>query len=200
MAVQARSVRTIQGGVKVYDYRGTGLVPPVMRSGRPVTIRPLLYVHHIPVIKNTAGVGDLMSLARVLRARGLNVHNADDREGNIFLFTRMDQLCWHAKGANSFSMGTEHMHYRTVGEPWSERQMRAAAYLAFQAWKDHGIPVQMGGMLPGSGVVRVTKRGHTDHEIVSAKAGFHDRSDPGDEFHYKHLFELIHYFDRHRHF
>lgn len=191
---EARSVRRIRGGVQIYDYRGTGLCPP--NGG---VIRPLVYVHHIPVIKNAAGLSDIYALARVLKAQGLSVQHATDREGNIALFTPMNRLCYHARGANSVSAGCEHMHY-SVTEPWSDRQMRAAAWLAVAAERSFGIPLHHAYLGSGNGTVRVGRRGHTTHEIVSAKAGYNDRSDPGDAFHRRRVYDLARYFKRYGRF
>jgi hypothetical protein len=190
-----RSVKKIPGGVTIYDFRGTGACPPVPGS----RFRPLVYVHHIPVIKNAAGLSDIHALASVLKNRGLAVQHATDAEGNVALFSRMDEMCWHAKGANSISVGCEHMHF-TTDQPWSDRQMRAAAWLAVAAERSFGIPLQDGWLRAGNGEVGVRRRGHTTHEIVSAKAGYNDRSDPGPGFRLGRVYELARYFKRHGRF
>jgi hypothetical protein len=191
----ARSVRTIPGmGGKVFDFRGTGLCPP--NGGR---MRPLLMVHHIPVVHQQPGIGDFETLARVLRAQGLAIQAATDAEGNVALFTRLDELCFGHRGANQFACGVEHMHF-DVNEPWTEKQMRAAAWLAHRAWRSFGIRPRKGLLLPGAGLVRVQRRGHTSHMEVSAKAGFNDRSDPGPKFRFAHLYELTRFFDKHHRF
>jgi hypothetical protein len=192
--IKPRSIRAIAGMGKVYDYRGTGLCPP--NGGR---IRPLCMVHHIPVVANAKGTADLVRLADVLRAQGLAIQAATDAEGNVALYTRLDELCFGQRGANQFSCGVEHMHV-TVGEAWSERQMRAAAWLANQAWISYGIPPHRATLLPGRGVARVARRGHTSHQNVSTKAGFNDRSDPGKGFDYPHLYELTRFYNKHKRF
>lgn len=192
---RARSERTIPGmGGKVYDYRGTGLCPP--SGGR---IRPLIMVHHIPVVGNVAGVADFQRLGDVLRAQGLAIQAATDAEGNVALYTRLDELCWGQKGANSVSCGVEHMHM-TVDEPWTEKQMRSAAWLADRVWRSYGIMPREGKLLPGDGVVKVQRRGHTSHKNVSDMAGFRDRSDPGGNFNFAHLYELTRFFNQHNRF
>lgn len=201
MAVQARSVRSIGGGVTIRDYRGTGLLrpSPAGPGGSVVHIRPLVFVEHIPVIPNRRGIEDGLQLARVLNDQGLAVHTGDDSEGNVFRFTNLDELCWQAKGANALSCGTEHMHL-TIGEPWSERQMRASAYMAVVALERQGIPLENGGLIAGPGIVKVKQRGHVGHAYVARAAGFNDRTDPGAGFHRQHMYELARFFQRHRHF
>ena len=74
--------------------------------------------------------------------------------------------------------------------------MRAAAWCAHQVWTNFGIPPRRAILLPGDGVVRVQRRGHTSHMNVSNLAGFHDRSDPGPNFSYRHLYELTKFLSR----
>jgi N-acetylmuramoyl-L-alanine amidase len=190
-----RSERTIPGmGGKVFDFRGTGLCPP--NGGR---IRPLLMVHHIPVVHQQTGVGDFVRLGEILRGKGLAIQAATDAEGNVALYTRLDELCFGHRGANQFACGVEHMHF-SVSDPWTEQQMRAAAWCANRVWDSFGVPPRRGRLLPGSGLVGVQRRGHTSHMEVSALAGFNDRSDPGPGFDFVHLFELTRFFHEHRRF
>lgn len=200
-AINARHVQKIPGlSGKVYDFRGTGLCPPVMSGGRPIRIRPVLYVQHIPVIHNAKGLGDIITLGNVLRAQGLNVHSGTDAEGNIALYTRQDELCYHARGVNSVSMGTEHMHFG-IDEPWTEAQMKAAAYLAWRAWHYEGVPPRNAKLgHAGAGLASAKQSGHTTHRIEADVAGWHDRTDPGPKFHRQHLYELVHFYDRKRRF
>jgi len=193
MAISATSVHKIKGGVTIRDYRGTGLCPP--NFGR---ITPVIFVEHIPVIRNRPGVEDLFTLGAVLKAQGLAVQNGTDSEGNVAIFTRMVDGCFHARGSNSISAGTEHMHL-TVAEEWTERQMRAAAWIAWQAFDDHGIPLQGAQLLPGN-PTRVARKGHTSHQTQAAAAGFNDRSDPGPGFKFGHMYELARFFGKHGHF
>ena len=188
--VKAKSIRAIPGMGKVFDYRGTGLCPP--NGGR---IRLLMMVHHIPVVHNMKGSADLVVLGRVLRGQGLAIQAATDAEGNVALYTRFDQLCFGQRGANQFSCGVEHMHF-TVGEAWTEKQMRAAAWCANQVSVSHGIPLQRAILTSGNRICGVQRRGHTSHENVSKKAGFNDRSDPGDGFNYPHMYELARHFNK----
>jgi hypothetical protein len=192
--IAPRSVREIAGMGKVYDYRGTGMCPP--NGGR---IRPLCMVHHIPVVPNMKGTADLARLGQVLRAQDLAIQAATDAEGNVALYTRFDELCYGQRGANQFSCGVEHMHM-TVGEDWTVKQMRAAAWCANQVWISYGIPPQRAVLLPGSRIVSVQRRGHTSHENVSRKAGFNDRSDPGDGFDYRLLYEMTRHYNKHHKF
>jgi hypothetical protein len=181
-------------GGKVFDYRGTGLCPP--NGGR---IRPLVMVHHIPVVHNVTGVADFVTLGQILRGQGLAIQAATDAEGNVALYTRLDEMCFGHRGANQLACGVEHMHF-TVNEPWTDKQMRAAAWCAARALKSFGIPAGDAKLLPGDRLVGVQRRGHTSHKTVSALAGFNDRSDPGPRFDFEHLYELTRFFNEHGRF
>jgi hypothetical protein len=63
-----------------------------------------------------------------------------------------------------------------------------------------GIPPRRAILTDGDELVGVQRRGHTSHENVSNKAGFHDRSDPGPNFSFRHLYELTKFFKEHRRF
>lgn len=187
-------LKEIRGMGKVYDWRTSPWTPA--NGGK---IRPLVFVQHIPVVRNVAGIGDFITLRNVLVAQGLMVQSATDAEGNVALFTPFDQLCYQARGANQVSTGCEHMH-ATTSEPWSKRQMRAAAWLAQLAERKHGITAKGGRLDPGPGVVKVRRRGHVTHEAVSHKAGFNDRSDPGPGFDWSYMWHCVDYFKQHQHF
>lgn len=191
---RARSVRNKGGGVNVWDYRGTGLLNP--NGG---LIRPLMLVHHIPVIDNMRGTVDFMVLARVLRQQGLAIQQATDSEGNVALFTRLNQLCYGQRGANSQAGGVEHMHKYT-SEAWTDKQAKAAAWTVWNAFHSYGIPIANAVMAPGNGQVRVQRRGNTSHMAVSRYAGYNDRSDPGPGFPWERIYALARYFDKHRSF
>ena len=166
--------RPIPGAGRLYDWRGTTMLPP---SGPK--IKPLVMVEHIPVIRNVTGVDDFVTLARVLRAQGLSLQAATDAEGNVALYNDLACLCWQARGINASSCGVEHMH-ATTAEPWTKRQLRASAWLWVRAEKVHGIPLRRGELANGGpGLARVVRKGHVTHQSVSAAAGFNDRSDPG---------------------
>jgi hypothetical protein len=204
---QPRSVRTVPGmGGKVFDFRGTGLCPP----NGDFRIRPLVFVHHIPVVENAHGLADFEKLGGILRGQRLAIQAATDAEGNVALFTRLDEFCNGHLGANHLACGAEHMHV-TLDEEWTEEQMRAAAWLANRAWDSFGIPPRRAKLLPGDGFfgpdgfvltkpVGVQRRGHTSHKNVSAKIGSGQRSDPGPKFSFKHLYELTRFFHEHRRF
>lgn len=133
--IEPRSVRTVEGmGGKVFDFRETGLCPP--NGGR---IRPLVMVHHIPVVENAVGLADFQKLANILKGAGRGIQAATDAEGNVALFTRWDELCFGQLGANSLACGVEHMHLK-VREKWTEKQMRAAAWCSWRVWKSFNIP------------------------------------------------------------
>lgn len=204
---EPRNVRTVPGmGGKIFDFRKTGLCPP--NGGR---IRPLVFVHHIPVVPNATGLADFESLGGILRAQGLAIQAATDAEGNVALFTRLDEFCNGHLGANQLACGAEHMH-ADLDEDWTEEQMRAAAWLSSRAWDSFDIKPRPAKLLPGDGFfdsagkfhltkpVGVKRRGHTSHEKVSAKIGSHQRKDPGPKFDFEHLFELTKFFHEHRRF
>ena len=191
LRVKPHVIREVPGMGKVFDFRGTGLL-----HGTGVKIRPQIGVMHIPVYPNKPDYQDFLGLAGVLRDRGLNLQTATDRDGNVALFTRMDEMCWQAKGANQVSWGCEHMHM-TVSESWTRRQLRAAAWLTYRSWRDYGIPPQMADLEPGRGVVRVKRRGITSHKNVADKAGFHDRIDPGPKFDWEYVFHCVKWYPRH---
>ena len=187
-------IKEIRGAGKVYDWRTSSWTPA--NGGE---IRPLMFVHHIPVVRNVAGIGDFITLRNVLVTQGLMVQCATDREGNVALYTPFDQLCYHARGANQISTGCEHMHAST-GEAWTKRQLRAAAWVVQLAERKHGIPAKWGALGAGAGAVRVVRKGQTSHETVSAKAGYNDRSDPGPGFDWAYVAHCVHYFKRYGHF
>lgn len=187
-------IAKVRGMGKVYDWRHSSWTPA--SGGR---IKPLIYVEHIPVIPQAAGIIDFVRLRDVLVAQGLMVQNATDGEGNVALFTRMDELCWQAKGANQLSCGCEHIHLST-SDPWTRKQFRASAWLWDRAQKGHNIPLVKASLGSGKGIVRVFRRGHTTHEEVSNKAGFHDRSDPGKGYDFEYVFHCVKYYRKHGHF
>jgi predicted Rdx family selenoprotein len=177
----------------VFDYRSE-----TPSNGGIIELRAC--VHHIPVIRNVEGREDLDTLRRVLMAQGLMVQFGDDAEGNVAMYTKANRLCYHARGGNSVTCGIEHMHY-TVGEPWTERQMRAAAWIAQYLEREFDIPLQMANVEPGPGAtVTIVRKGHTSHQQISRVAGFNDRSDPGRGFDYGKMFHNARYFKAHGHF
>jgi hypothetical protein len=194
MAAAPRIVKSLGGAGRIYDWRGTGLLPP--NGGR---IRPLVMVEHIPVVPNKAGTDDFITLANVLRAQGLSLQAATDSEGNVALYNSLDALCYQARGANSVSCGVEHMHM-SVGEPWTRRQLRASAWLWQYAEREYAIPLRGARLASGPGVVRVLRRGHCSHRRVSQAAGFNDRSDPGPGYDWEYVARAARYFKQRGHF
>lgn len=190
----------IAGGLtsRIFDYRGE-----TQPNGGRIELRAC--VHHIPVIKNQDGRGDLDTLRRVLLDRrpptgGLMVQFGTDAEGNVALYTRANRLCFQARGANQSTCGIEHMHF-TTDERWRKRQFRAAAWIAQYLHREFDIPLQMAKVEPlGSGLVQIARKGHTSHQIVSQVAGFNDRSDPGPGFDYEYVFHAAKFFKRKGHF
>jgi N-acetylmuramoyl-L-alanine amidase len=182
----------------IWDYRGE-----TSPNGGRIELRAC--VHHIPVISNVTGRGDLDKLRQVLLDRrppagGLMVQFGTDAEGNVALFTRADRLCFQAKGANQVSCGIEHMHF-AIGEDWSKKQLRAAAWIAQYLEREFDIPLQMADVEPaGSGVVKIARKGHTSHEQISHLAGFNDRTDPGSGFDYDYMFHAAKFFKANGHF
>lgn len=187
-------LKELRGAGKVYDYRGTGMLPP--NGG---IIQPLIMVEHIPVVANVRGTGDFHTLARVLRDQGLSLQAATDREGNVALYNPLNRLCFQAKGANSFSCGVEHMHM-TVDEPWTRKQLRASAWLWQYAEREFAIPLRVARLAPGSGLVSVLRRGHTSHKRVADAAGFKNRIDPGGLYDWEYVRRAAIFFKEHGHF
>jgi hypothetical protein len=188
-------LKDVKGMGKVYDWRTSPWTPANGGS-----IKPLAFVHHIPVVPNSVGIGDFVTLRNVLVAQGLMVQTATDREGNVALFTPFNRLCYQAKGANQITCGCEHMHL-TTGEAWTKHQLRASAWLVNQALEKHGIPATAWASLgSGKGFVTVKRRGQTTHESVSAHAGFHDRTDPGHGYDKEYVDHCVHYYRKHHHF
>lgn len=187
-------IKELKGAGKVIDYRDTGLLEP---SGG--IIRPLIMVEHIPVIKNVPGTDDFETLARVLNDQGLSLQAATDAEGNVALYNPLNRLCFQARGANQVSCGVEHMHL-SIGEAWSRKQLRAAAWLWQLAEREFGIPLRIARLASGPGRVNVLRRGHTSHQRVSEAAGFNDRVDPGPGFDWEYVRKAALFFKRHGHF
>ncbi|MGI9100700.1 MAG: peptidoglycan recognition protein family protein [Solirubrobacteraceae bacterium] len=187
-------LKELRGAGKVFDFRGTGVLPP--NGG---IIQPLIMVEHIPVVPNVAGAADFHMLARVLRQQGLSLQAATDREGNVALYNHLNRLCFQARGANQVSCGVEHMHM-TVDEDWTKKQLRASAWLWQLAEREFGIPLRVARIAPGPGRIGVLRRGHTSHRRVSAAAGFHDRVDPGAGYDWEYVRKAALFFKRHGHF
>ncbi|MEA2241231.1 MAG: N-acetylmuramoyl-L-alanine amidase [Solirubrobacteraceae bacterium] len=187
-------LKELRGAGKVFDYRGTGLLPA--NGG---IIRPLIMVEHIPVVPNVKGTADFHTLANVLRAQGLSLQAATDREGNVALYNDLNRLCFQAKGANQVSCGVEHMHM-TIGEEWSKKQFRAAAWLWQYAEHTFGIPLRVARITSGPGRVGVLRRGHTSHQRVATAAGFNNRVDPGPGFDWEYVRKAALFFKSHGHF
>lgn len=187
-------IKEIPGMGKVYDWRASPWTPS--NGGK---IRPLAFVHHIPVIPNMPGIADFVRLRDVLVAQGLMVQSATDGDGNVALFTPFDSLCYHAKGGNVVTTGCEHMHYLTSQE-WSKKQLRASAWLIQLAERKHRIPTTAAQIAAGRGAIRVVKPGQTSHREVSAKAGYNDRSDPGIGYDTEYVRHCVRYFLQHEHF
>lgn len=195
MAVAPRHTHAVPGMGRVLDWRDTGLLPP---NGGPIPVKAL--THHIPVVPNVKGIGDFVTLANVLKAQGLALQFATDREGNVAIYNEPHHLCFQARGLNQQGPGVEHMHL-TIGESWTERQYRAAAWIAWWLHRHYDLPYRNASIkAAGFGLARVAKTGHTTHRKVSDVAGFHDRVDPGHGFRRGHVFELAHHYEKHRSF
>jgi hypothetical protein len=190
----------IEGMGRVYDWRDSPWTP--VNGGR---IDPNAMVQHIPVVRNVDGIGDFITLRNVLVGQGLMVQRSTDAEGNVALFTPNNSLCYQARGLNQQSCGCEHMHF-SLTEAWTKRQLRAVAWVIWQAKHTDGIEIPIGkGRLAsgGSGVARIVEPGQVTHKDEADKAGYHDRSDPGDLLWVEHWDEVqhnVHYYDAHKSF
>lgn len=189
-----KTLRIAEGQTStVWDYRG--FTSP---NGGPINLQAC--VHHIPVVPNKPDHTDFDLLLQVLLAQGLMVQFSTDDDGNVAMFTRADRLCWQAKGGNMITCGIEHMHM-TVGEAWTRKQIRAAAWIAQYLEREFDIPLQMANVEPaGPGLVRMVRKGHTSHQQVARLAGYNDRTDPGQGFDYEQMFSDAAYFKRKGHF
>lgn len=189
-------IAQIKGMGKVYDWRNTSWSQP--NGG---TIPLLLFVDHIPVIPNMPGIADFIRLRDVLYAQGLRVQTSTDSSGNVAFFTPFNRLCYQARGANSFSMGCEHMHYG-INDPWTKHQLNASSYTHWYAREHYGLRVWPARLGAGNGIVRVYRRGQTEHKAVSHYAGYNDRSDPGPlyERDEERVRRGVLWFDKHRSF
>jgi hypothetical protein len=193
MAPSPRVVKTLRGAGTVFDWRGTGLLPP--NGGR---IHLLLGIEHIPVVRNVKGIDDFVTLANVLKAQGLSLQTATDSEGNVALYNPLDSLCYQARGSNSCSYGTEHMHM-TVTETWTKRQLRAAAWIWQYAEREYGIPPHTARVGRGN-PTPVWRKGHISHMAQARAAGFNDRVDPGAGFDVDYVGHCVSFFKRKGHF
>lgn len=187
-------LKEIRGMGKVYDWRASPWTQP---NGGKIPVA--LFVQHIPVVPNVPGIADFIRLRDVLVAQGLMIQSATDSEGNAALYTPFDRLCYQARGANSFSCGTEHMHMST-SEPWTKKQLRASAWLVHLCHEKHGTPYRRAWLRSGSGVVKVSRRGQTTHMAISQKAGYNDRSDPGSGYDFAYVLHCVRFFEDHGHF
>jgi len=177
----------------VFDFRG--ITSP---NGGKIALSAC--VHHIPVITNVPGRADLDTLRRVLLDQGLMVQFGTDAEGNVAMYAPADRLCFHARGANSVTCGIEHMHF-AVTDPWSKKQLRAAAWIVQRLENLFGLPMRLAKVEPGgANIARITQTGHTTHKQISAAAGFNDRIDPGDGFDFEYVFKAAKFFQDHGHF
>jgi hypothetical protein len=193
----ARAIKALAGnnGGRVFDYRGTGAI--TANGGR---IPLLAMVEHIPVVPNKPGTEDFDTLARVIRAQGLGLQAATDREGNVALFTNLNRMCFQARGLNAASCGVEHMHM-TTGEAWTREQFNASAWLWHYAKVVYGLKKRRGRLAPaGPGLARVVRTGHVTHQEVSTAARFNDRSDPGPGYDFEYVQHAANYFGRRRTF
>jgi N-acetylmuramoyl-L-alanine amidase len=160
----------------IWDHRGE-----TNPHGGRIALRAC--VHHLP--------GPTVRAGRVFQF-------GTDADGNIALYTRADRLCFQANGANQASCGIEHVG-GSVGEEWSAKQLRAAAWIAQYLEREFDVPLQIAHVEPnGPGLVRIVRKGHTSGRDVAHLAGFGDRIDPA--FDYEHMFHAARFFKSHGHF
>jgi hypothetical protein len=190
MAPSPRVIKTVKGAGRVYDWRGTGLLPP--NGGR---IKLLIAIEHIPVVANKPGVTDFVALANVLNVQGLSLQTATDSEGNVALYNPLDALCYQARGSNSFSYGTEHMHM-SVTEAWDRKQLNASAWIWQYAEREYGVPIQTARLGHGN-PTPVWRKGHTSHRTQSQMAGYNDRVDPGPGYDWTYVAHAAKFYKRH---
>lgn len=189
--------------VLVKDLKGAGKVyrakPYVLPPNEPTRQRPLVAVEHIPVMHDQSGLRDFLALAHVLRTSPqgvLSLETATDGDGNVCIYNRLDAMCYQAKGLNSLSYGTEHMHM-SITQDWRRVQLRASAWLWQYAEREYGLPIQFAKLGSGPGYVRVLRKGHASHRRVSQAAGYNDRSDPGSKYDWHYVAHAAEFYKKH---
>ena len=112
----------------------------------------------------------------------VSAHYCVDAETTIQC-VREEDIAWHARGANTVSVGIELAGYagqRSLGwnDAYSQAVLARAARLTAQVCARHGIPLRR---LRAAGLV-ARRRGITGHRDVSAAFHKSDHWDPGPDF------------------
>lgn len=129
----------------------------------PIAVTRLGYVHgkitprvillHSTESNDRLGTSDCTGVLDFLRGTPdqLNVHYVADGEGNIARGARDTDLCYHAKGANRFSIGIEQIgHASWTTHQWlfdpsgkARPQLHQVAHLIAYLCDRHNIPMRM---------------------------------------------------------
>jgi len=105
------------------------------------TIDPKVVVLHDTESSDKKGVRDISGVLNYLydTPDELNVHICVDKEGYSGQGAKLTDLCYHAKGANSFSIGIEMIGYaRFSMKVWAARRKQidtVAKWLAYIHWR-----------------------------------------------------------------
>lgn len=143
-------------------------------------LTPSVVVLHSTESHDRPGTSDISGVLGYLERtpEALGIHYVIDKEGNVGQGARINQMVYHARGANSIGIGIEnigfahHTHWnREDRTPQIDELARILAYLS----KDRGIPLK-----------HSTKHGIAKHSDFPA--GGH--SDPGSTFPMKRVLKL----------
>lgn len=110
-------------------------------------LNPSVVVLHSTESHDRPGTEDVEAVLKYLEdtPEALGVHFVTDKEGNLGQGARINQLVYHAKGANSISVGIEqigfahHTHWNRIDRtPQIEKVAKTLAYIS----KERGIPLR----------------------------------------------------------
>lgn len=113
-------------------------------------MKPRVMVIHATESNDYAGTGDVVGVLKYLERTPdkLGIHFVIDKEGNIGRGARIHQpenMVYHCKGANSFSIGIELVAWTRFSlSTWLQRrrQLRALAWLLAWASQELDIPLR----------------------------------------------------------
>lgn len=133
------------------------------------SLRPKVIVLHSTESHDRPGTSDVSGVLKFLEdhRESLGIHWVVDQEGNVGQGANLNQMVYHAKGANSFSVGIEQIGFAHSTE-WKRKdrlaQLDKVAKLLAYMHKELGIPLK-----------RSTTHGIALHRDFPAG----DHSDPG---------------------
>lgn len=110
-------------------------------------LHPSVIVLHSTESHDRPGTSDVEGILKYLEntADGLGIHWVVDQEGNVGQGANLNQMVYHAKGANSFSVGIEQIGFAHSTE-WKRKdrlaQLDKVAKLLAYMHKELGIPLK----------------------------------------------------------